>query len=155
MKILLIILGLTSSLSFAGTHMDDLIRGELSAMKAYDQALSDLKDDREKTMLLSIRRDHDKASAILSKYIQGKKEILEDTEAAGPWGTFAKSWVKGAGLMSNKSALKALTQGEEHGIEEYKEALLDPKVSSELKKTIRAQLIPNQQKHIESLKRFM
>lgn len=162
MKLFITALVLSSSMAMAAdpmagksTQLDDLVRGELSAMKAYDAALGDMKDGKEKTALMAIRKDHDRATTILSKYVAGKKSVLEDTESAGPWGTFAKTWTKGAALMGNKTALSALTQGEEHGINEYKEALEDKTIPADLKATIKAELLPAQQKHISTLKTFM
>jgi uncharacterized protein (TIGR02284 family) len=139
----------------AVTQLDDLVRGELAAMKAYDQLLSDTKDEKMKTKLQAIRKDHEMAVSRLSKYVAGKKDLLEDTENAGAWGTFAKAWTKGGSLLGNKTALKALQQGEEHGINEYKEALKDETLPKELKQAIKAELLPKQQKHIETLKTFM
>jgi hypothetical protein len=120
--LLAFVLLVTSSLSFGEdmmktTQLDDLVRDELAAIKAYDAALADLKAGPEKTRLQAIRKDHDRAAAILSKYVRGNKELLEDTKSAGPWGTFATTWTKGAGLMGNRTAMKALRQGEEHGID--------------------------------------
>ncbi len=162
MKLILTALFLASSLAFAAddmamktTQLDDLVRGELSAIKAYDAAMEDMKDGKEKTALMMIRKDHDSATTILSKYAAGKKSVLEDTESAGAWGVFAKTWTKGAALMGNRPALTALTQGEEHGISEYKEALEDKNLPADLKKTIKAVLLPNQQRHISTLKTFM
>lgn len=137
------------------TQLDDLVRGELAALKAYDQVLKDTKDEKTKTRLQAIRNDHEKAVSQLSKYVAGKKELLEDTESAGPWGSFAKTWTKGASLMGNDAALTALRQGEEHGIREYKEALEDESISKELKQAIKTDMLPKQEKHIETLKTFI
>lgn len=136
------------------TQLDDLVRGELAALKAYDQVLSDTKDEKTKSQLQAIRNDHEKAVSHLSKYVAGKKELLEDTEDAGPWGSFAKTWTKGASLMGNDAALTALRQGEEHGIREYKEALEDESISKELKQAIKTDMLPKQEKHIQTLKTF-
>lgn len=160
MKSLLIALALTISAAHAEdmmktTQLDDLVRGELSAVKAYDAALADLKPGAERTQLESIRKGHDRAVTKLTKYVAGRKDLLADTESAGAWGTFAKSWVKGAGLMGNTTALKALKQGEEHGIAEYEEALKDETISASLKKEITAELLPAQKAHINSLQKFM
>lgn len=137
------------------TQLDDLVRGEISALKAYDQLLTDTKDEKQKAKLQMIRKDHEKALSKLSKYVAGKKDILEDTEDAGAWGGFAKTWVKGGQLMGNKTALNALKQGEEHGIKEYKEALEDDSISPELKQMIKTEMLPSQEKHIDALKSFM
>jgi demethoxyubiquinone hydroxylase (CLK1/Coq7/Cat5 family) len=134
------------------TQLDDLMRGEMAAMKAYDQALVDIKEEKQRGKLQAIREDHEKAVSVMSKYVAGKPSLLEDTQKSGPWGTFAKTWTKGRGLTGNKGALKALRQGEEHGINEYEEALEDKSIDPELKNQIRTELLPNQKKHIETLK---
>ena len=56
--------------------------------------------------------------------------------------------------MGNDTALTALRQGEEHGIREYKEALEDESISKELKQAIKTDMLPKQEKHIETLKTF-
>lgn len=137
------------------TQLDDLMRGEMAAMKAYDTAIKETKNAKEKTTLEAIRKDHEKAVATMKKYAAGKPEILEDTKSAGAWGTFAEAWTKTRSLTGNGGALNALRQGEEHGINEYEEALKDDNVPKALKDQIRAELLPQQKKHIETLKTFM
>lgn len=137
------------------TQMDDLLRGEMSAVKAYDTALADLKMGNEKTRLQAIRADHQSAVDGLTKYVAGKPDLLEDTESAGAWGSFASAWTKGAKIFGNEAALKALQTGEEHGIREYKEALEDVSIPKNLKAQIRTEMLPKQEKHIETLKSFM
>jgi len=117
--------------SMKPTHLDDLIRGEMAAVKSYNQILGDIKDQNEKKKLEKIRTDHEIAVSKLKTY--ASKDVLEDTKNAGAWGMFAKTWTGGAKLMGNEAALKALTQGEEHGVSEYKEALEDENLKPELK----------------------
>lgn len=137
------------------TQLDDLIRGELAALKAYDQALKDVKAPKERERLQAIRNNHEKAVSKLSKYAAGKPELLEDTEDAGPWGTFAKAWTKTRSFTGNEGALKALKDGEEHGIEEYQEALDDDSIPKELKQAIKSDLLPQQKEHMESLNKMI
>lgn len=130
-------------------QVDDLIRGEMSAVKSYNQILKDLTDQQEKTKLEKIKADHEMAVTKLKSF--ATKEVKEDTKTTGAWGTFAQAWTGGAKLMGNKTALKALTQGEKHGINEYKEALKDKNVSPELKDLIRTQFIPKQEEHLKTI----
>ena len=139
--------------SMAPTQMDDLIRGEMSAVKSYDTILADMKDGAEKTKLEKIRANHETAVEKLKGF--ASKEVKEDTKSAGAWGSFATVWTSGAKLMGNKTALKALTQGEEHGITEYKEALDDASIKPELKQMIRTQFIPKQEEHLKTIKSMM
>jgi len=139
--------------SMKPTQMDDLIRGEMAAVKSYNQILSDIKDQNEKKKLEKIRTDHETAVSKLKSY--ASKDVLEDTKTAGAWGLFAKTWTGGAKLMGNEAALKALKEGEEHGISEYKEALEDETLKPEVKQMIRTQFLPKQEEHLKTINTFM
>lgn len=156
MKTLLSLLLLCSISSFANTHderrvmkptqLDDLIRGEMSAVRAYRQVLEKVKDKNEAGKLTSILRNHEKAVAVLKKY--SSSDVLEDTKTAGAWGTFVEGYTGSAKIFGDKTAMRALRQGEEHGLDEYQEALNDKNISAELKQVIRSDLLPKQEKHI-------
>lgn len=135
------------------SQLDDLIRGEMAAVKTYDTALKNVKDPKEVEKLKMIRKDHVTAVERLKTY--ANKDVKEDTKTAGAWGAFATAYTGGAKLFGDETALKALTQGEEHGINEYKEALDDETIKPELKQMIRTQFLPNQEEHIKTLKSFM
>jgi len=151
--LLVVILVTTAAMAITPpTQLDDLIRGEMSAVKAYDVAIQDLKNGSERRTLVRIREGHQAAVTKLKKYAVNKPEVQEDVKTVGPWGTFAKAWVKGATLISNNTALTALKQGEEHGVDEYKEALEDSTIGNELKNEIRTSMLPAQERHIKTLK---
>jgi len=135
------------------TQMDDLIRGEMAAVQSYDKILTTVKDAGELRTLKAMREDHVKAVARLKAFAD--KDVLEDTATVGPWGTFAKAWVGGAKIFSDKTALSALKQGEEHGVTEYKEALEDENVRADVKKVIRSELLPKQEAHIKTLNKYL
>lgn len=135
------------------SQLDDLIRGEMAAVKTYDTALEKVKDPKEVEKLKMIRKDHVNAVEKLKTY--ATKDVKEDTTTAGAWGAFASAYTGGARLFGDETALKALTQGEEHGINEYKEALDDETIKPELKQMIKTQFLPKQQEHIKTLKSFM
>lgn len=137
------------------TQLDDLIRGELSALNAYDKVLDSTKDTKIKNQLQDIRDNHEKALSLLSKDVADKPELLKDTESSGPWGTFVKIYTKTSTLLGNEAALKALKQGEQHGIKEYEEALKDKTLSAELKKSIKTQFIPAQKEHIKQINKLL
>lgn len=144
----------TAKPSAEPTQIDELIRGELAALRTYDTVIKEV-SGKEKERLQAIRKNHEQNVARLSKYVAGKPDLLEDTESSGIWGAFATAWTKGAKLMGNEAALKALEQGEQHGINEYQEALEDDSVPAKLKAQIREEMLPKQKKHIETLKAFM
>ena len=131
------------------TQLDDLIRGEIAAVKSYDTALEKVSDVQGKSELLSIRQDHVKAVETLKKYADF--EVKAEAKDGGIWAEFTKAFTGGASIFGNTAALKALKIGEEHGIQEYKEALKDDTIQAELKQIIQTELLPNQQKHIATI----
>lgn len=137
----------------SSSQLDDLIRGEMAAVKTYDTALEKVKDEKELSKLKMIREDHVNAVAKLKTFATG--DIKEDTKTSGVWGAFTTAYTGGAKLFGNEAALKVLNQGEEHGVNEYKEALEDDNIKPELKQMIRTQFLPKQQEHIKTLKSFM
>lgn len=139
--------------SMAPTQLDDLIRGEMAAVKSYTTVIGELDNSKEKTKLEKIRADHENAVSKLKTFASA--DVKEDTSSSGAWGAFASAWTAGAKLVGNKTALKALSQGEEHGIDEYKEALNDDKIKPELKQMIRTQFLPKQQEHLKTIKELM
>jgi uncharacterized protein (TIGR02284 family) len=101
--------------------MNRLLRGELSAIETYQQALAKLGDDPAATELRQIHADHRTAANEFRQHVHqlgGKPD-----QGSGAWGTFAKAVEGTAKLFGNKAALKALKEGEEHGIKGYENAL--------------------------------
>jgi len=136
------------------TQLDDLIRGEMAAVKAYDTLISKSRDKKELASLKAMRADHVKAVETL-KAKNMNRDVAEDTRTVGPWGTFAESWVAGGKLFGDKAALRALRQGEEHGIDEYEEALEDDDISADIKRVIRDDLLPRQKAHLKTINSYL
>lgn len=136
----------------ASTQLDDLIRGELSAVECYDVALPKITDLTERDTLRQFKQDHVRAIEVLKKY--APTEVIMESQTSGVWGKLTKAFTSGASIFGDKAALKALKAGEAHGVKEYKEALADAAIQSELKQLIRTELLPNQEKHIQALDSF-
>ncbi|MCW1885950.1 PA2169 family four-helix-bundle protein [Luteolibacter flavescens] len=131
---------------------NSLLRGELSAIETYDQAIEKFDSEIERSALRAIRNEHDASAALL-------REHLNDMGAAaatdsGAWGTFAKAVEGTAKMLGESPALAALQQGEEHGIDEYEKALRNRDVMEEVKVVIRQQLLPPLSEHIAALDRL-
>jgi hypothetical protein len=58
-------------------------------------------------------------------------------------------------LFGNAAALKALKEGEDHGIKEYERFLEDANADEECKNLARSQLIPQGRSHIPILDRLI
>lgn len=130
-----------------------LLRGELSAIETYDQALDKIEDGPESARLRTIKADHTKSVSALRANIQ-RMGGEPDTDS-GVWGTFAQAVQGGAKIFGKTAALKALKEGEEHGQNLYEEALNNEDVMPESKDLISNELLPRQIVHINSLDEIM
>lgn len=146
--------GMTSEKLEVKSHtLNKLIRGELSAVETYNSALKKIEKPEERFKLETIRNSHQDAADKLKVYVAENEK--KDVKDSGAWGDVAITYEKGASLFGNKTAVKALSQGEEHGLKEMKTALKDKKLPQEIKQMIETQLIPNQQRNLKTLKEFI
>lgn len=134
-------------------QIESLIRGEMSAVKSIDAILDKVKDESERSQLSSIRQDHEQAVSKLKRF--SDSEFKEETQSSGPWGAFSSAFTGGASFFGDKAALRALKVGEEHGRNEYQEALASGDVNPELKSVIQSDLLPNQERHIKTIDGYL
>jgi hypothetical protein len=139
------------------THSDhcidvcnSLLRGEISAVETYTQAMEKFKGEAEASVLSDLRRDHIKSADRLRGNVTDMGGV--PTTDSGAWGTWAKMVQGAAKLMGDTAALKALLEGEEHGEKQYREALDDDEVLPGCKEMIRTELLPRQLSHISTLR---
>ena len=129
---------------------NQLLRGELSAIETYNQAIDKFKDSpTEIEVLEQILVDHEDSAELLRDHLV-EMGAVPDTDS-GAWGAFAKAVEGTATLLGESAALMALKEGEEHGIREYEDALADADVMEEAKETIREELLPRLVSHIPLL----
>lgn len=104
--------------------LDSFLRGELSAVETYDQALEKLGDDPTYAApLRAARESHQMRVERL------RDELLRHgampSDGSGVWGGFARIFEGGAKLFGAKSAIAALEEGEDHGRDDYQRELDD------------------------------
>lgn len=131
---------------------NSLLRGELSAIETYTQAIEKFGPITGDSPLEGIRADHVTNAESLRKLVGecGDKPAT----SSGPWGTFATTVEGVATLLGESPALMVLKQGEEHGIREYQEALDDDDLSEDVKELIRETLLPAQRDHLVKLEQI-
>ncbi len=76
------------------------------------------------------------------------------SEGSGAWGAFAKAVEGVAKVFGDTTALKALKEGEEHGLKDYQDALDDKNLPADCQALIRG-LMEKQRGHITVLDRLM
>jgi hypothetical protein len=128
-----------------------LLRGELSAIETYTQAIKKFGDSTGDSILESIREDHEASADALREVIGESGEVA--TTSSGPWGTFATAVEGVATLFGESPALVALQHGEVHGISEYEKALEDEDLDESVKWLIRDELLPALREHLVELER--
>jgi uncharacterized protein (TIGR02284 family) len=133
--------------------LNRLVRGELSAIETYQQALDKMRDAPEATELQAIEADHRGAVRALKDQVLQHGGTPDDQ--SGAWGTWAKLVEGTARIFGNTAALEALRQGEQHGIKEYERAMEADDVDAESRKLIRSKLLPQAQSHISVLDRLI
>ena len=133
-------------------ELNKLLRGELSAIETYQQALEKERADFEQEtafqQLSSILRDHQQAAVQLRTEIQRVGGTPVDDP--GAWGTWSKIVMATAKLFGDKAALKALKEGEESGLKDCEDMLQGGTVPREVQPLI-ANLAAQQQAHIRIL----
>ena len=129
---------------------NSLLRGELSAVETYDQAIEKFEGDPSRSELLNIRNEHKESVTMLRQHLA--EMGARPAESSGAWGSFAQAVEGAAKVLGESTALDVLEQGEEHGANEYREALEDSGVMESIKQQIRSTLLPRQESHIATLK---
>ena len=126
-----------------------LLRGELSAVETYGQAIEKYAGSPVTEELRRIRSDHSRSATWLSANVREMGGIPE--KDSGAWGIFATAVQGAANLFGQDSAIESLQRGEEAGRKDYQHALLDDDVMTDCKLMIREDLLPPIIEHIASL----
>jgi uncharacterized protein (TIGR02284 family) len=137
-------------------QLNSLLRGEISAAETYAMAIGKVQEsDRSRfadvQTLRDMQEEHGRACQSLRERIRALGG--EASDSSGAWGAFAKTVEGAATLFGDKATLKALKEGEQHGLKDYQEALDD--VDSATASMIENDFIPAQHRHINMLDRLM
>jgi hypothetical protein len=134
-------------------RLNSLLRGELSAVQTYQQALQKTGVDPDGVQLRQLHQDHIEAANILRQQVHHHGG--EPDHGSGAWGVFAQAVEGSARLFGNTVAMKALRAGEERGIKDYERALEDGEIPPDSQLLIRSDLLPRTRTHIHVLERLM
>jgi bacterioferritin (cytochrome b1) len=136
-------------------QLNSFLRGEISAAETYrmaiDKATASPDTAASMGLLREIQEEHGRAAQAIRDRI---RELGgEPSDSSGAWGAWAKFTQGTANLLGDAASLKALKEGEEHGLKDYEEGVDDiDATSSEL---VQNQLIPAQQRHISLLNQLI
>lgn len=126
-----------------------LLRGEISAVETYTQAIEKFDVPTSDTELDRIREVHQQNAFELRKYVTNRGG--EPSSGSGVWGGFVQAIEGTASLLGESPALKILQTGENHGISQYENALANEDVCEDAKSLIRKVLLPSLSGHLIAL----
>ena len=132
-------------------HLNSLLKGEISATETYRMAIDKAagKETPEHTDLLQKFQEEHAASA------SHLRQCIADLggEASDTSGAWAKTVQGTMNIFGAVSALKAIREGEEHGLNDYEAAAAE--VDTRSRQLIEEQLIPTIKNHLAALDRLI
>lgn len=137
----------------ATNHIDalnKLLRGEISAVETYRQAISKLTGSENAALrpaLEKMQQDHTAAVSKLGQFVSKAGGTPETS--SGAWGSFANLVEGTAQLFGDSAALKALKEGEEHGLKDYENQL--DSFDADARAWVTGTAIPATRSHIQTL----
>jgi hypothetical protein len=134
--------------------LNGFLRGEISAVETYRQAIEKLDSGATRTQLEDCRRSHERRVAKLREQVA--RLGGEPAQGSGAWGTFARLVEGGAKAFGERAAVAALEEGEDHGLKLYRGDI--DKLDPASRRLVEAELLPEQeQTHLfmSSLKRTL
>ncbi len=128
---------------------NELLRGEISAVETYTQAIETFDANSSDTELERMRVDHQQNVFELHKLVTECGG--EPATGSGVWGGFVQALEGTATLLGESPALKILQTGQGHGISQCENALANEDVSADAKSLIRKVLLPSLSGHLVEL----
>jgi hypothetical protein len=122
--------------------LNAFLRGEISAVETYQQALEKLDAFSARQQLEECKRSHQQRVEKLRRQITQMGGT--PSEGSGPWGAFTKLFEGGAQLFGEKAAIAALEEGEDHGLRLYRDDI--DKLDLQSRQLVEMDLLPAQER---------
>jgi uncharacterized protein (TIGR02284 family) len=134
--------------------LNSFLRGEISAVETYRQALEKVNESRLRSPLQECMQSHAQRVTLLSEQIRALGG--SPATSSGVWGAFAKAVEGGAKTFGEKAAISALEEGEDHGRNDYRRDM--DKLDSASRQVVQSRVVPEQERThhtMSSLKRAL
>lgn len=122
--------------------LNELLRGEFSAVETYRQAIDKLGSSATRGQLEDCRRSHEQRISKLRDQVT--RLGGEPAQGSGAWGAFARLIEGGAKAFGERAAVGALEEGEDHGLKLYREDL--DKLDASSRQLVETDLLPAQER---------
>jgi uncharacterized protein (TIGR02284 family) len=132
----------TKSVEKTVDSLNGFLRGELSAVETYRQAIEKISEPSLRNQLQQLSQSHQQRVTLLrARIVQLGGQPADDS---GAWGSFAKLIEGGAKVFGVKAALAALEEGEDHGLRLYRDDL--DQLDASTRSWVSAELFPEQRR---------
>lgn len=127
-------------------EIEGILSGEIAAVRAYERILDHLTERPEANRLRRLYQDHVDAVDYW--------KLQPSSNRKAPAGLWSKAWEpisRSTSTLEDGRALAALYEGEEHGLQLYKNILHSFELSPAQKSYVRTVLLPAQETHTQRL----
>tara|TARA_Y100000768_G_scaffold388986_1_gene389714 strand:- start:8730 stop:9182 length:453 start_codon:yes stop_codon:yes gene_type:complete len=133
--------------------IDEILNGELAAVRAYDQIEKIFDSNLAIKQIKNIKLEHQQAV----NFWRNQADIsgFYTEESTSMWGIAVDTLIWISKLMGENTAIKVLIMGEEYGLENYKKKLQSDSLCRTQKLKITNHFIPTQENHIDALKELI
>lgn len=121
-------------------QLNSFLRGELSAVETYRQALSTVENVPHRSTLEMCARSHQTRAQLLREEVERRGG--QPATGSGAWGAFAKVIEGTAKVMGERGAISALEEGEDHGRDDYKRDI--SKLDASARQLVETRVLPEQ-----------
>jgi bacterioferritin (cytochrome b1) len=129
-------------------QLNSFLRGELSAIETYRLALERLEHTEFRGSLTQCSRSHEERARLLTEAILGRGG--EPVDSSGAWGALVRTIERSAAAISEKAAIAALEEGEDHGRDDYLRDLTNLEPSA--RQLIEFAILPEQRRTHDTIK---
>ncbi|MET0391245.1 MAG: demethoxyubiquinone hydroxylase family protein [Polyangiales bacterium] len=122
--------------------LNSFLRGEISAVETYRQALDKLNASPSHTLLHECLQSHAERVSVLTQQIRTLGGA--PSTSSGVWGAFAKAVEGSAKIFGEEAAIAALEEGEDHGRNDYRRDV--SKLDTASRQIVQSRVIPEQER---------
>ncbi|MFO0810411.1 MAG: DUF2383 domain-containing protein [Gemmataceae bacterium] len=133
--------------------LQSLLRGEISAVETYQQAIETFEQGAARGELTEMLVQHRDTVGTLQRLVLDRGSEAETK--SGVWGSWASLVTGTAKAIGPTATLRALREGEEHGVKVYEDAIAEESLDAEARNLTLMRFLPAQHAHIARLQRLI
>lgn len=127
--------------------LNRLLRGEIAALETYEKAVAYFAARPPHALCTCLESHRQRAQAL-----RDRLDVLGGivAEGSGAWGVFARATEAAAAMLGHAAILRALHEGEELGLADYRKAL--PALDDDSRALVERTLLPEQEETVARMR---